>query len=154
MSKLHSVEKIGLVRHDKIGCTSEEYFKSLCPWDCKAGLEVQMIHVLLQCIYCFALFPACNQSARTWVALPFFFLRQYFRKQPIGRKKKKTKRNKPKNNPVVQPYSGLGEESAWIKHDTWAVVCVPVWTVLPNPTNTLSVIHLVRTICEPWIATG
>lgn len=40
MSKLHSVEKIGLVRHDKIGCTSEEYFKSLCPWDCKAGLEV------------------------------------------------------------------------------------------------------------------
>lgn len=42
---------------------------------------------LLQRIYCFTLFLACNQSAETWMALPcFFFKRQQFRKQPIGKK--------------------------------------------------------------------
>lgn len=46
-----------------------------------------MIHALLQCIYCFTLFLACNQSAETWMALLcFLFKRQYFRKQPIGQK--------------------------------------------------------------------
>lgn len=102
-----------------------------------------MIHALLQCIYCFTLFLACNRSAGTRMALLCsLFKRQYFRKQPIGQKK------------PFQNYSGLGKGPACIKHDPWAAVCVLVQTVLSNPTNTLSIIHLVRTNCEPWIATG